>query len=180
MFKVCNNRNSYMNLFKYCLYCYSSLTMLECWINDGAKECRHNNDGVKPVRERRHDRHVTKTILSDKMLWTTKTQTRKDAEKHKATKRASSPVPKLMSCKEQTRLGGIELENDLQHIKSQKTPLSIWNHRVLLIQTNKHSIDQNNHIIDIYKHSETQDTKGQMMRRIKQKWLFVNGQSQLS
>lgn len=62
-----------------------------------------------------------------------------------------------MSSEEQTRLSGIEFKNDLQHIKSKKTPLGIWHHRILLIQTNKHSIDQDNHIIDVHKHSETQN-----------------------
>lgn len=75
----------------------------------------------------------------------------------------SSPVPELMSSEECPRLDGIQFENDFQHIKSQKAPLSIRYHRVLFIQTNEHSIHQDNQIIGIYKHSETNTKCKQMI-----------------
>lgn len=37
------------------MHIYSTLTVFECWINDGAKECRHNNDRIKPMTEREND-----------------------------------------------------------------------------------------------------------------------------
>lgn len=89
---------------------------------------------------------LTQVMLCDQIQWAIQNT------------KCSSPVPEMMPGKERPWLGRVQFENDLQHIKSQKTPLSIWYHRVLLIQTNEHSIHQNNQVIDIHKHSETHNT----------------------
>lgn len=145
-------KNTYITtpLVLYLVISTCALTVFECWVYDGAKECRHNNDGVKPVRN-----------IVD-WIWFHVSAHRwcyviKFSEPLK-TQKCSSPVPEMMAGEERPWLGRVQFENDLQHIKSQKTPLSIWYHRVLLIQTNEHSIHQDNQVIDINKHSETHNT----------------------